>query len=287
MLVRFLLVVLYVAGLFSTSFAQEFPTPVSAILVSDVTTVKPGDSFDLGVFLEIDPGWHVYWKNPGDSGLPTKLVFELPQGFEAANIYWPLPSSFRSPQGGVDFGYENSVLIWTNIDVPEDTDLNASPRIEAEVSWVSCRKICIPGRASLTYNLRLGKKTMQDNADLFSKWNNLLPVDAKHKDSPVEIEVGSTKSANGMYAVELEVKPKSKHDSLYSVEYYPNLGEGFQIENLSYRKLPDESTTKISFDVQSDEPASSSNAELDGLIVYTDANKNHQGIEVKIDLNDS
>lgn len=285
MLARFFLIASFITGLVTTSIAQEVPTPVNAKLISDVISVQPGDSFRLGALIEIDPGWHVYWKNPGDSGLPTKLEFEIPRSFDQTNIFWPIPSSFKSPQGGVDYGYEDSVLLWTNIEVPEDTKLSSNPKIQAELSWISCKEICIPGKSNLSYDLKLSKKTKQNNSNLFSKWKKLLPVDAKHNDSPVEIEVGSTKSANGTYAVELEVEPKSNHDSFYTLEYYPNPGEGFQIDNLNYQKLPDKSAMEISFDVKPDESTSSSDAELDCLIVYTDAN-NLIGIELKIELND-
>lgn len=286
MLVRFLLTALLITGLIPSSIAQEVPTPVNAKLVSDVISVRPGDTFSLGVLMEIDPGWHVYWKNPGDSGLPTKIEFEIPKAFDQRNINWPIPYSFKSPQGGVDFGYENSVLLWTNIEVPEDTKLNSGPRIEAAVSWISCKEICIPGKANLSYDIKLSKKTKLNNSKLFSKWNKLLPIDAEHNDNPFEIEVSSKKSAKHIYKVELELKSKSNQDNLNAVEYYPNPVEGFQIENLNYQKLPDDSVIKISFDVISDKSVSPSDTELDGLVVYTDTNGNRLGIDAKFDLSE-
>ena len=279
-----LLTVLFFAGFIPNSFAQEVPTPVNAKLVPDVISVRPGDSFRLGVLMEIDPGWHVYWKNPGDSGLPTKLEFEVPKAFDQRNINWPIPSSFKSPQGGADFGYENSVLLWTNIEIPEDTKLNSSPRMQAEISWISCKEICIPGKASIPYDLKLSKSTKQSNSDLFSKWNKLLPIDMEHNDNPFEVEVSSKKSSNGIFEVEFELKFKSNQNKIDTVEYYPNPGEGFLIQNLNYQMLPNKSAVRISFDVLSNESVNSSDAELDGLVVYTDTNGNRLGLDAKFDL---
>src|SRR5688572_9197775 len=76
------------------------PTPanlVRAKLVADTTAVKAGQPFTVGVLLEIAPKWHVYWSNPGDSGMPTTVKFIAPDGFKVGELQYPTPVSFKQP----------------------------------------------------------------------------------------------------------------------------------------------------------------------------------------------
>ena len=127
------LMMFFLAGLVTTSLAQEVPTPVKVKLVSNIDTVKPGDSFKLGVLLNIDPGWHIYWKYPGETGLPTKLEFSVPDGYQVAEVMWPVPSVYNKDNGGKDFGYDNSVLLWADIKVPSNVQIDKSIKIETQM----------------------------------------------------------------------------------------------------------------------------------------------------------
>lgn len=154
--------------------AQEIPDPVEAKLVSDVITVKPGEQFNLGVLFDIDPGWHIYWKNPGDTGLPTEVDFIVPAKYKVGELNWPAPTTFKNSRGGADYGYDTSALLWINIEVPTNTEIDSKVTIRSEVSWLSCKEICIPGKASLKYELSIGDFREPGNVDLFSKWQNRL-----------------------------------------------------------------------------------------------------------------
>src|ERR1700722_15895266 len=79
---------------------------VRAELLANTSGVQAGKPFWLGVRLTIDPGWHVYWKNPGDAGLPTRVTFTLPNGFSAGPLRFPTPHRFDQPGNIVAFGYE-------------------------------------------------------------------------------------------------------------------------------------------------------------------------------------
>ena len=169
-----ILLVLVLSVFTVPSTAQEIPNPVETELVSNVITVKPGDSFKLGVLFKIDPGWYIYWKNPGDSGLPTEVDFTVPANFKAGELNWPAPSKFQNATAGTDFGYKKSILLWSDIKVPAKAKVNSVLTIQAEVSWLSCKEICIPGRAILKYNLHLSDSSTTANTDLFSKWQERL-----------------------------------------------------------------------------------------------------------------
>ena len=104
--------------------AQALAGHVQAELFADVSAIQPGKPFWLGVHITIDPGWHVYWKNPGDAGLPTSATLSLPDGFTAGPLEFPTPSRFEQPGDIVVFGYENSVMLLTQ----SDPSSQSSPR---------------------------------------------------------------------------------------------------------------------------------------------------------------
>jgi thiol:disulfide interchange protein DsbD len=133
------------------------PAHVRASLLAEQAWVRPGRPLSLGVRLQMDPEWHTYWKNPGDSGLATRIRWTLPAGFEAAPILWPKPERFvAGPLAS--FGYSGEVLLLTEVRTPA-----AQPpgpvEIAARVDWLECRDVCRPGRADLT--LRLDVKSAE------------------------------------------------------------------------------------------------------------------------------
>ena len=67
---------------------------IHATLLADTTAVEPGKPFRVGVLLKIEPGWHTYWRDTGDSGLPTEVKWDLPEGFVAADLQWPVHKKF-------------------------------------------------------------------------------------------------------------------------------------------------------------------------------------------------
>lgn len=278
------LVIICIVGLVSTSFAQEIPTPVKAKLVSNIQSIKPGDSFKLGVLFEIDPGWHIYWKYPGETGLPTKVEFNLPNGYQAGELMWPIPSSYVKPDGGVDYGYENSVLLWTDIQVPSSINNEASAKIGIEVFWVSCKEICIPGSKNLVYDVKISKETKWTGEDLFSEWHNLLPLVLSNRENPFKIKVTRVKAENDTLDVELLVTYKEKTGE---IKFYPNPVGSLIVKNLKSDKLENSETTKITFEITANDEPILSDKFLQGLIVYTDSKGSRSAVEMKIDLNDT
>jgi thiol:disulfide interchange protein len=110
-----------------------------------------------GLFFQLDPGWHVYWQNAGDSGEPPQITWHLPPGFSAGPLQFPAPQ--RLPLGPLmDFGYEKQVLFPIRIGLPPKSPNVAHPgtpirTLVADVSWLVCRQACIPGKATLTLDV--------------------------------------------------------------------------------------------------------------------------------------
>jgi thiol:disulfide interchange protein DsbD len=127
---------------------------VKAQLIAENDGIKPGDTFRVGLKQEITPGWHTYWRNPGDTGLETKIDWQLPPGFTASEMHFPTPS--REPASGLmNFGYENSVLIPVDITPPGDLKIGDEIEIKGKASWLVCSDICIPENATFLLTLKV------------------------------------------------------------------------------------------------------------------------------------
>jgi thiol:disulfide interchange protein DsbD len=104
--------------------------------------VAPGKPVWLGLAIEHQPHWHTYWKNPGDSGLPTTLQWQLPAGFVAGDVQWPTPQ--RLPVGPlVNYGYEGSLLLPVKLTVPADF-AGDTLAVKLHAEWLACKEVCIP-----------------------------------------------------------------------------------------------------------------------------------------------
>ncbi|HEX7156769.1 MAG TPA: protein-disulfide reductase DsbD domain-containing protein [Burkholderiaceae bacterium] len=136
-------------GLTSAGFAQAPPdSPVSVELVAAQDGVAPGTTATVAVRLVHRPHWHTYWRVPGDAGLPTRISWQLPAGFSAGEIGWPIPH--RLPVGPLmDYGYEGEVMLLTDLSAPAGLKAGETAQIGAQVKWLMCRDVCIPGSADL------------------------------------------------------------------------------------------------------------------------------------------
>jgi len=133
-------------------------------LVSEKNAFVPGQRTWLALRLTHEPHWHTYWINPGDSGLPTKLRWELPPEFKAGDIVWPTPR--RLEVGGLyNFGYEGRTLLPVAIDVPADARIGSTVHVALEAKWLVCREECIPGKAMLKLALPVAR-----SAAPYSRW---------------------------------------------------------------------------------------------------------------------
>ncbi len=124
---------------------------VRAQLVADVASYTPGRPITLGLVLDIEPLWHVYWINPGDSGQAPELSVSLPDGWTSGNLLFPTPISFTQPGDLIGYGYESRVVLLKTITPPASA--SGPVTIKADASWLVCSDICIPGGAALSITL--------------------------------------------------------------------------------------------------------------------------------------
>ena len=146
-------------------------------LFAEKSAVEPGKTMTVAVRERIDPGWHTYWINPGDSGEPTSIEWTLPAGLSAGPILWPIPHVI--PVGPLaEYGYDDEVVLLTEIQVPEKIE-GDSVTLGAKVSYLVCREICIPEETHVQLTLpvtRTGAGSPSAFAGEIEKARSALPV---------------------------------------------------------------------------------------------------------------
>jgi DsbC/DsbD-like thiol-disulfide interchange protein len=161
----------------SIIFAALGDNLVHATLLADVSAIQPGQTFNVGVLLKIDPGWHIYWKNPGDSGLATKVKLELPRGFSSGAVEYPIPTRIDLPGDIVNFAYENETMLVIPVTAPTDLPSGGPVAISAKISWLVCKELCTPGKAVTALELPIFGDNSSANTELFQQWNDRMPIE--------------------------------------------------------------------------------------------------------------
>jgi len=151
------------------------PQPAQVELIAESSTVQSGQTFYVALDFKLEPHWHIYWKNPGASGLPVEIEWELPAGFRAGAIEWPAPE--RIELGGLmNYGYEDAATLMVPIRAAEDLIEGEPVMLQAEVAWLMCEEVCVPGDASLRLELVVGRAAdLSEDAALFAAARARLP----------------------------------------------------------------------------------------------------------------
>jgi thiol:disulfide interchange protein DsbD len=124
----------------------------SAQLVPEYDHVVAGEPAFVAVRLTMEPGWHTYWRNPGDAGAPTIIDWRLPTDFSAGPIIWPTPQRYETGPI-ISFGFDGDVWLLSEITVPEDVTPGATVSVRADIEWLVCSDICIPQYGSFAIDL--------------------------------------------------------------------------------------------------------------------------------------
>lgn len=166
------------AGGFALAAPPQASELVRPALYAESTTVAPGQTVWTDLHLTIAAGWHIYWKNPGDSGLPTEIDWTLPPGFSAGPIDWPVPERFSVGQIA-NYGYTGDADLLVPLTPPKDLAADAKPHLAATVKYLVCSEICIPGEVPVSLDLASGPGTPDPaEAALFAAARSRLPVAA-------------------------------------------------------------------------------------------------------------
>src|SRR5215831_3434272 len=112
---------------------------VRSELISEVAEVKAGEPFWVALRQQIRPHWHTYWKNPGESGLPTEINWTLPAGAKAEPIVWPVPTLI-DVGGVINYGFQDDVLLLVRV-TPPPYQANGTLSLAASANWLVCEDV--------------------------------------------------------------------------------------------------------------------------------------------------
>lgn len=150
-----LLPALLLLALAAPAAAQDGDALVECRLVSTTGAIVPGKEETLGLLLQVSPGWHVYWKNPGDVGMPTKVTLELPPGLTAGEVEWPVPTR-AVHEGSVSYDLAGEVVVLIPVRAAADVKPGQGVTIRARVEWLVCNpEGCLPGSAAVEVSLHV------------------------------------------------------------------------------------------------------------------------------------
>jgi thiol:disulfide interchange protein DsbD len=117
-------------------------------------SASPGRPLETAIRIRHDAGWHSYWLNPGEAGMPTTVEWKLPPGWQQGGLRFPAPARFVNA-GLAGFGYQGTLLLPVTVTPPDDFSGNA--KLEAVVSWLACSDDgCVPGEAAIALEIRAG-----------------------------------------------------------------------------------------------------------------------------------
>ena len=175
---------------------------------------RPGEPFWVGLRQTIKPHWHTYWKNPGDSGLPTEITWTLPAGAKADPIVWPAPTLI-DVSGVINYGFQDDILLLVKITPPADLAGHAGAQRPTPTGWCATTSAS-PRKASSRSTCRSGRppsRPMPHTRALFDKARRVVPTE-----SPWPARFGLAKSGDPTLVVEAKgLKP----DTIRDVYFFP------------------------------------------------------------------
>ncbi|MGI8704309.1 MAG: protein-disulfide reductase DsbD family protein [Sphingomicrobium sp.] len=167
-MIRFFL--LSIALLLAPALGQARENAIQPELVAEGPAV-PGGEVELAIVMRTKPGWHGYWANPGDAGLPMQVKWQLPPGFAMGPLRYPVPTRLTIA-GLMNYVYERDYSILTRLEVPAGA--RGTVPIRAEAQWLACTdEICVPESGKLALDLPVGTGT--PNRGQFDEWRRDLP----------------------------------------------------------------------------------------------------------------
>jgi thiol:disulfide interchange protein DsbD len=154
----------FVNGVFPVTSPPGGAQKVSLALVPEVRAIAPGKAFWVAVRFEIEPGWHIYWQNPGSSGLPTFLDWQLPRGLRVAQVEWPAPKRFTA-DGATSYGYSGTPVVLAKIEQSHGAGpVGSKLRIGVQAEWLVCKTECLAGSGHASTRIIVAARTALEPA---------------------------------------------------------------------------------------------------------------------------
>ena len=232
----FFLILLSTASfsLWSDSFFKASDSTIE--IISESKTMNAGDELLLGLQFKLSPGWHTYWKNPGDAGEGASVTWSLPEGIKASEILWPGPETIPV-EPLMTFGYEDEITLLTNISASEAAVFPAI--LKAKISWYTCKDICVPQEANLELTIKGGDKRDTSFTNQLSTILLDLPINlpSQHR----------VEALDDSYFLQMELKDDASINSAY---FFP---EEYGLVSYSKKQITEINNNSLSLQVPGSE----------------------------------
>ncbi len=224
---------------------------VAVQAMADREAIIPGGELNLLISVKPDKEWHVYWQNPGGTGMPTSINWRLPDGLKAGPTQYPVPvAHFDKDLEETSYILEGESLFLTTVTVPADIPTGKDVSLTAKVSWLACKKECIPGEVEVVLTLPVAEKGAAPrpaNAKLFEQARQALPESgskAKHvkvtgKLSKEKLKPSDTATASFIIDVESKHHMQSNkpaQEEMIPTNLFLELTDGLEYGEITYPK---------------------------------------------------
>ena len=186
----------------------------------------------------MDPGWHTYWKNSGDSGIPTQIKWQLPPGVTAGDIQWPLPKKLP-PVEVTTYGYEGEAMLLVPLTLA--SNLNPGPlNLSAQVSWLECQDQCVPGATNVAAALTIGVENQATpEAAAVEAWRQRVPQPARDWSVAASWE-RSTNGDTRPLLIQGRFTGPPGHLPAAIGDFFPDANDNFEVQSATIN-IPDSS----------------------------------------------
>jgi thiol:disulfide interchange protein DsbD len=260
-----------------TGWASPAETHVKATLLANVSAIEPAKPFKIGVLLEIDPDWHIYWTNPGDSGMATSVKFTLPAGYTVTPDPFPVPRRITQPGNETIYGYENAVLLSAMVTPPKDAKVGDEVAMSAACSWLVCKEACMPGKATANLTLKVADKAEPANAITFEQIASTV-VPAGQKSADVTEVQSAIDDKTRMATITIHWK-----GAVTDIELFPGADDAVAVSKIAVAKAGNDATSiTLKRDILAGQKPLADH--LPVLIAYKDAKGATRGFETTVPL---
>ncbi len=216
---------------------------VDVEVYADVSSIAPGSTFHLAVHYRIEKDWHIYWLNPGDSGMPTTVEITAPEGFRVGPVFFPGPRRIGPAEEMTTYGYEGEATVIAEIKAPDYLKPGASLRFDVQTDWLVCKATCLLGSARASVTLRASAEARPSdpaNADRFKSAKARLPRPLK------EFTLGKAGWTGPIHRPRFEATVPAGVE----IDFFPLIVEAVDAGDVDTVKLDDGSSRlAVAFDV--------------------------------------
>jgi DsbC/DsbD-like thiol-disulfide interchange protein len=245
------------------------PQPIRTKLISSHSSAAPGSTVLVGTLFTIEDPWHIYWKNPGDIGLATKVNFSGNPLLDSSDLKWPLPKQFKQSGELLGYGYEREVLLFSEFQIPAQAKPGTEIEITADSSWLGCAPtLCLPGESKGKVSIVIGDNVKSAEDDLFEHYRIKLPRTAEGSD--VRVAQESTASDSHRLVLSFPVEPEF-------VEWLPATPAKLKVSGIEVIKGRE---TTVSYSIAAKEGQSCDVKAIAGVVKYALPGGKEQGVSI-------